>query len=149
MQRRRRETDHGISPNHKNMNDATCYICSDKGKIKMHFPSRYIFFTFWHWCHLPLLSVYFQPSELELWVNFGIAILCFTVIMNSYGPPPLVHCTVRGRAGTGLAEQTNNFCWNNISFIFVLGNMEPRTCSKVIYDLAEMTPIINFPCISV
>ena len=96
-----------------------------------------------------LLSVYFQPSELELWVNFGIAILCFTVIMNSYGPPPLVHCTVRGRAGAGLAEQTNNFCWNNISFIFVLGNMEPRTCSKVIYDLAEMTPIINFPCISV
>ena len=53
--------------------------------------------------------MYFQPSELELWVNFGIAILCFTVIMNSYGPPPLVHCTLRGRAGTGLAEQTNNF----------------------------------------
>ena len=68
-------------------------------------------FTFSNFLALvPLLSVYFQPSELELWVNFGIAILCFTVIMNSYGPPPLGHCTVRGRAGAGLAEQTNNFC---------------------------------------
>ena len=50
--------------------------------------------------------MYFQPSELELWVNFGIAILCFTMIMNSYGPPPLVHCTVRGRAGTAGKQTT-------------------------------------------